>query len=155
MRPNSQREDSTHTVIPIAIAQMVMYSIRLTLCLVSQTASISRSIPSTKMRAPTTATAEQRLQHATERQTKGLTQVSDHTGTDHHDQACTDGQHDARQSRTTSNSIKQDGIDVCEVVWDLQRVNICGLHCMIVNSLYPSFQPRGWKIHERSTPCPA
>lgn len=46
-----------YTVMPIAIAQMVMYSDRFTLLRVSQTASTVKSRPSTKIRAPTTMTA--------------------------------------------------------------------------------------------------
>jgi len=53
----------THTVIPIAIAQIVMYSDLLTLCRVSQTASMSKSIPRTRMRAPTTMTAASQWCH--------------------------------------------------------------------------------------------
>lgn len=49
--------DSTHTVMPMAIAQIVIYSHRLTLLRVSHTASIARSRPSTKINAPTTMTA--------------------------------------------------------------------------------------------------
>jgi heme/copper-type cytochrome/quinol oxidase subunit 3 len=56
---STKRYSRTYMVIPMVMTQMVIYSILFTRFRVSHTASVARSIPSTKMSAPTTMTAMQ------------------------------------------------------------------------------------------------
>ena len=60
--PNSTPATKSHTVMQIMMLAIVMYSILLTLCRVSHSASFTRSMPSTKISARTTITAAFRHQ---------------------------------------------------------------------------------------------
>ena len=85
--------------MPIAMAQTVIYSMRLTRFLVSQIASVTRSIPSTKIRAPTTQTAGSAASSAWARKHAIVrikpTQVADDRWSDGHNNGRSSGQHQA------------------------------------------------------------
>lgn len=95
--------------MPIVITQIVKYSIRFTRYRVSQTASLTRSMPRTKMRAPTTQTAGENSfsSRMAIRLRYPLTQEANHGRSDEHDDSRGSRQHDARQPTSAADAVEK------------------------------------------------
>lgn len=115
MIPNNTPMTKSHTVMVTMMLTMVMYSDKLARCLLSHNASFIRSIPSTKMSAPTIITAnfcveEKKKGNALnleyEKMRNGLTNVSNRPRSHNQENSSSDCQKKTCNTMSTSDAIE-------------------------------------------------
>jgi hypothetical protein len=96
----------------------------LTRCLVSQTASFTRSIPRTKIKAPTSITAISLLSALRGiRRREGLTNIANRRSPYEQQTSRRSSQEESRETSSSSNAVKENGIDVHFIVWSIARIS--------------------------------